>query len=250
MRNVLAGIMVLAVLFGGAARANLLDKAKDLLNKDKGGAAKQSSTAASPAAKDEKTVAAGLKEALTIGSQKAVEAVAKQDGYFGNPKIRIPLPDNIRKAERMLRKAGLAKQVDEFVLTMNRAAEKAAPVARDIFIGAVKEMTVTDALGILRGGDTAATEYFRARTGDKLYRAFKPGVSKTVQEVGVTRAYQSLVDQAKKTRLVKDESLDLDHHVTTKALDGLFYMVGEEEKRIRKDPVARVTDLLKQVFGK
>jgi hypothetical protein len=140
--------------------------------------------------------------------------------------------------------------VDEFVLTMNRAAEKAAPVAKDIFIGAVKEMTITDAVGVLRGGDTAATEYFRAKTGDKLYAAFKPGVAKTVQEVGVTRAYQSLVDQAKKTRLIKDESLDLDHHVTKKALDGLFYMVSEEEKKIRKDPAARVTDLLKQVFGK
>jgi hypothetical protein len=245
-----AAVIIACLLFAGMANASLLDKAKEQLNKDKGKKAAPSSPAASAAAGDEKTVAAGLKEALSIGSQKAVDAVAKQNGYFGNPKIKIPLPDNIRKAEKMLRKVGLSKQVDEFVLTMNRAAEKAAPVAKDIFIGAVKEMSITDAVGILRGGDTAATEYFRAKTGDKLYRAFKPAVSKTVQEVGVTRAYQSLVDKAKKTKLIKDESLDLDHHVTKKALEGLFTMVGEEEKKIRKDPVARVTDLLKQVFGK
>ena len=249
MRTLMTGLLIAGLLFGGAAAgSSLLDKAKERLNKDKAKPAGQASPAGSPA--DEKTVAAGLKEALSIGSQKAVEAVAKQDGYLGNPKIKIPLPDNIAKTERMLRKVGLAKQVDEFVLTLNRAAEKAAPVAKDIFIGAVKEMTVSDAVGILRGGDTAATGYFRAKTGDTLYTAFKPGVAKTVKDVGVTKAYQSLVDQAKKMKVIKDQSLDLDHYVTTKALDGLFTMVGEEEKKIRKDPVARTTDLLKQVFGK
>jgi len=253
-KTVIAALIAVLTLYGTAG-AGLLDKAKQYLDKDK---PKTSDTAAPSgaaakgggSARDEKTVADGLKEALTIGSQKAVELVSKQDGYFLNPKIKIPLPEKVQKSERMLRKVGLSKQVDEFVLTMNRAAEKAAPVAKDIFVGAVREMTIQDAITILRGSDTAATEYFRSKTHGKLYAAFKPTVSKAVMDVGVTKAYQQLVDKAKKTKIVKDVSLDLDHHVTSKALDGLFYMVGEEEKKIRKDPVARVTDLLKQVFGK
>jgi hypothetical protein len=223
-----------------------VDKAKGYLDQGKEQAAgKQGGSAL-----DETTIASGLKEALTIGSRKAVEAVSRQDGYFGNAAIRIPLPEKVRKSEKMLRKAGLSKYVDEFVLTMNRAAEKAAPVATDIFIGAVREMTITDAIRILRGNGTAATEYFRSKTYDKLYGAFKPPVAKAVQDTGVTRSYQKLVDKGKKLRVVKDQSLDLDHHVTSKALDGLFHMLGQEEKKIRENPAARVTDLLKKVFGK
>ncbi len=248
MRHRLPYIMIIvALLFcGTSAHADLMDKAKSLLNKDKskpgGGQA--------DAALDKDTVAAGLKEALSIGSQNAVKAGSQPDGYFKNPAIKIPLPEKIQKVEKPLRKFGLSKQVDEFILTMNRAAEKAAPVAKDIFVGAVKEMTILDAINILKGGDTAATDYMRSKTYDKLYGAFKPTVAKAVQEVGVTRAYQGLVDKGKKTRIIKDESLDIDHHVTSKALDGLFYLLGQEEKKIRKDPVARVTDLLKKVFGK
>jgi hypothetical protein len=242
-------VLITVMLAASSAQADLLDKAKEYLDKDSSKPSGRSSPQAG-GVRDAATVAAGLKEALTIGSQKAVDAVAKQDGYFGNPRIRIPLPENIQKAERTLRKVGLKKQVDEFVLTMNRAAEKAAPAAKGIFVGAVKEMTIPDAVKILRGNDTAATEYFRTKTGDQLYAAFRPTVSKAVMEVGVTRAYQDLVNKARKTKLIKDASLDLDHYVTKKALDGLFTMVGEEERKIRKDPVARVTDLLKQVFGK
>jgi hypothetical protein len=249
MRYISAAAVILSLILGGAASADLLDKVRELRGK-KGKEGPAPAAAPGGGERDANTVAAGLKEALTIGSQKAVDAVAKQDGYFGNPRIKIPLPENLQKAERTLRKVGLKKQVDEFVLTMNRAAERAAPAAKSIFVGAVKEMTIPDAVNILRGSDTAATEYFRSKTGDQLYAAFKPTVSKAVMEAGVTRAYQQLVDKAKKTKLIKDESLDLDHHVTKKALDGLFTMVGEEEKKIRKDPVARVTDLLKQVFGK
>ncbi len=246
------GIAVLAFLLcaaGTADATNFFDKLKELSEK-KDQQQQAAPAQGSGAGKDEATVSAGLKEALTIGSQKAVAAVAKQDGYFGNPAIRIPLPEKVKSSERMLRKVGLGKQVDEFVLTMNRAAEKAAPAAKDIFVGAVKEMTIVDALNVLRGGDTAATEYLRSKTNDKLYGAFKPTVSKAVMDVGVTKAYQELVDKGKKTRLIKDGSLDLDHHVTTKALDGLFLMLGEEEKKIRKDPAAQVTDLLKRVFGR
>jgi hypothetical protein len=245
----LGSIIIATILFVGTpAHADLMDKAKSLLNKDK---SKSASTGAQAGtAPDKDTVAAGLKEALTIGSQNAVKAGAQADGYFKNPAIKIPLPEKVQKVEKPLRKIGLSKQVDEFVLTMNRAAEKAAPQAKDIFVGAVKEMTIVDAITILKGGDTAATDYMRSKTYDRLYGAFKPTVTKAVMDVGVTKSYQQLVDKGKKSRLIKDESLDLDHHVTSKALDGLFYLLGQEEKKIRKDPVAQVTDLLKKVFGK
>jgi hypothetical protein len=251
MKKILIGIIALTLLGSGIAGADLLDKVKELTGKKD----KQSSQPASQgntlgAGLDKDTIAAGLKEALTVGSQNAVSTVSGVDGYLKNPAIKIPLPEKIQKVEKPLRKIGLSKQVDEFVVTMNRAAEKAAPVAKDIFVGAVKEMTIVDALNILRGGETSATDYMKSKTYDKLYGAFKPTVTKAVMDVGVTKAYQQLVNKAKKSRLIKDESLDLDHHVTSKALDGLFYMLGQEEKKIRKDPVAQVTDLLKKVFGK
>jgi hypothetical protein len=250
MKKILIGIIALTLLGAGIAGASLLDKVKDLAGKkDKD---KLSSTEGPTQGKglDKETVAAGLKEALTVGSQNAVKTVSQADGFFKNPAIKIPLPEKVQKVEKPLRKIGLGKQVDEFVLTMNRAAEKAAPPAKEIFIGAIKEMTIVDALNVLKGGDTAATEYMRSKTHDKLYGLFKPTVSKAMMDVGVTKTYQQLVDKAKKSRLIKDESLDLDHHVTSKALDGLFYMLGQEEKKIRKDPVAQVNDLLKKVFGK
>ena len=246
MKKILIGIITLTLLASSIAGASLLDKVKDLTEKKE----KQSGSSTQGAGLDKDTVAAGLKEALTVGSQNAVKTVSGVDGYFKNPAIRIPLPDKVKKVEKPLRKIGLGKQVDEFVLTMNRAAEKAAPAAKDIFIGAVKEMTIVDAVNILRGGDTAATDYMRSKTYDKLYAAFRPTVTQAVMSVGVTKAYETLIAKAKKSRLIKDESLDLDHYVTTKALDGLFTMVAQEEKKIRKDPVAQVTDLLKKVFGK
>ena len=250
MRSKAPVILIIAaiLLLGAPAHADLMDKAKSLLNKDKSKPASTGGQAGT--APDKDTVAAGLKEALTIGSQNAVKAGAQPDGFFKNPAIKIPLPEKVQKVEKPLRKIGLSKQVDEFILTMNRAAEKAAPQAKDIFVGAVKEMTIVDAITILKGGDTAATDYMRSKTYDRLYGAFKPTVTKAVMDVGVTKSYQQLVDKGKKSRLIKDESLDLDHHVTSKALDGLFYLLGQEEKKIRKDPVAQVTDLLKKVFGK
>ena len=251
MRSTVPGIMIIAaILFlGNPAHADLMDKAKSLLNKDKSKPASSAEPAGQGGGKlDQATVSAGLKEALSIGAKNAVQTVSASDGYFKNPAIKIPLPEKVQKVEKPLRKIGLSKQVDEFVLTMNRAAEKAAPPAKDIFIGAVKEMTIVDAINILKGGDTAATDFMRSKTYDKLYGSFKPTVTQAVMSVGVTKAYANLVSKAKKTRLIKDESLDLDHHVTSKALDGLFYLLGQEEKKIRKDPVARVTDLLKKVF--
>ena len=160
------------------------------------------------------------------------------------------MPESIRKVADILGKFGYQKQVDDFVLSMNRAAEKAAPQARSFFVDAIREMTFEDAKKILGGGDTAATEYFKQKTYDKLYAAFKPEISSSMNEVGATRSYKEMMGKYESIPFMDKQSLDLDHYVTDKALDGLFYMVGQEEKKIRTDPAARATDLLKTVFGK
>ncbi len=200
---------------------------------------------------DEATTASGLKEALSIGTGNAVTSVSKLDGYFSNEMIKILLPKNIQTAANVLSKLGYQKQVDAFILSMNRAAENAAPKARKFFVDAVKEMTFDDAVKILQGSNTAATEYFKSKTFDKIYGEFKPSVSASMNKVGVTRSYKEMtVKYTSSVPFGNMESVDLDHYVTTKALDGLFYMVGEEEKKIRTNPAARTTELLRQVFGK
>ena len=199
---------------------------------------------------DESTTVSGLKEALSIGAGNAVSSVSKTDGYFKNPIIKILMPEKIQRAADVLKKAGFEKQVDDFIISMNRAAEKAAPQAKPIFVDAIKGMTFEDARTILRGGDTAATDYFKGKTSPRLYDAFKPIISSSMDEVGVTRSYKEMMGKYESIPFMKKESVDLDHHVTTKALDGIFYMLGQEEKKIRTDPAARVTDLLKTVFGK
>jgi Protein of unknown function (DUF4197) len=195
-------------------------------------------------------VVAGLKEALSIGTGSAVAATSRTDGYFGNQAIKILMPEKIQKVADVLGKVGYQKEVDDFVLRMNRAAEKASPKAKAIFIDAIRGMSIEDARKILDGGDTAATEYFRSKTAGKLYEAFRPIVSSSMDEAGTTRSYKKMMGQYAALPFAGAESLDLDRYVTNKALSGLFYMVGQEETRIRKDPAARVTDLLKTVFGK
>lgn len=198
---------------------------------------------------DEETVIAGLKEALTTGTSNAVKDVSRMDGYLGNPQIRIPVPEELRDAESALRKIGLGRYVDQFVLSMNRAAEAAAPQAADIFYRAVGRMTVQDAFDILNGHDTAATEYFEAQTRRELYGLFRPKVAVVMGETGVVRAYNSLMDQYTSLPFVQEEPVDLEGYVTDRSLDGLFFVVGEEERKIREDPAARVTELLRRVFG-
>jgi RNA binding exosome subunit len=199
---------------------------------------------------DDSTVISGLKEALSIGTDKAVKEVSKIDGYMGNEAIKILMPENIQKVADVLRKVGYQKPVDDFILSMNRAAEKAAPKAAAYFVDSVKGMTIEDAKKILNGSDTAATDFFKSKTYDKLFGDFKPAVSSSMNEVGVTRSYKEMMGKYTSIPFMKAESLDVDNYVTTKALDGLFYMVAREEKKIRTDPGARVTDLLKKVFGK
>ncbi|MFI5295134.1 MAG: DUF4197 domain-containing protein [Thermodesulfovibrionales bacterium] len=236
-RTSLLGLILILVFSSTLAYAGLADIMKGF-----GGAQKEGP--------DESTTASGLKEALSISTEKAVDNVSRMDGYFGNQAIKILMPDTIQKVGNVLRKVGYQKQVDEFVLSMNRAAEKAAPKAVSFFVDAIKEMTFEDARNILGGGDTAATEFFKQKTHDKLYGAFKPVVSSSMDEVGCTRSYKEMMGKYESVPFMDKQSLDLDHYVTNKALDGLFYMVGQEEKKIRTDPAARATDLLKTVFGK
>jgi hypothetical protein len=195
-------------------------------------------------------IGSGLKEALQIGTEHAVKLTGKTDGYFMNQVIKILMPEKLRTFEKGLRAVGYGPQVDEFILSMNRAAERAAPSAKQFFWDAIGEMTFEDVKKVLSGHDTAATDYFKGKTTNKLTDVFKPIVSNAMNDVGVTRQYKELVGRYENIPFMKKESFDLDQYVVTKALDGLFLMVGEEEKKIRKNPAARTTDLLKEVFGK
>jgi Protein of unknown function (DUF4197) len=195
-------------------------------------------------------VASGLKEALRVGATNAVKLTGRRDGYFGNEAIKILMPNNFRTLEKGLRAIGYGPKVDGFVLSMNRAAEAAAPSARKIFTDAILAMSFDDARKILSGGETAATDYFKDKTSAQLTEAFRPVVEKTMSENSVTQQYNALLGQAQSIPFMKSPKLDITQYVVSKALDGLFYTLGQEEKKIRKDPVARTTSLLKEVFGR
>lgn len=244
----LVSMALCASLFAGAAWAQM-PRLDDLL---KGGVTlpKAPAGASVRGAPDEATSAAGIKEALAVGTERAVSSLSQVNGYFGNEAVKILMPSSIRKVADVARMAGYQKEVDEFVLSMNRAAEAAAPLAARYFSDAIRGMTLEDARAIVSGGDTAATDFFRRTTHDKLYAAFKPVVSQKVGEVGVTHAYKGMMGRYESVPLMGRQSLDLDDYVTNKSLDGLYHMVGEEEKNIRSNPVARTTDLLKTVFGR
>ncbi len=195
-------------------------------------------------------IAQGLKEALQIGTKNAVGNVSQTDGYFGNPVIRILLPEKVKKVEGILRTVGYGDQLDAFELSMNRAAEKAAPEAKEMFWETIRGMTFEDAQKILKGRENEATLYFKEKTWDGLFETFKPIVHETMGAVGVTRRYQDLETKVKSLPFGDRLGLDLDKYVTDGALEGLFTMLAEEEEKIRRNPAARVTDLLKEVFEK
>ena len=195
-------------------------------------------------------IVSGLKQALEVGATNAVKLTGRKDGYFGNAAIKILMPKSLRPVESGLRAVGQGPKVDEFVLSMNRAAESAAPEAKKIFRDAILSMTFDDARKILHGSDTAATEYFKSKTSGQLIAAFRPIVERSMRQTGVTRQYEELVGKYETIPFMKSPSLDINKYVVSQALNGLFYMLGEEEKKIRKDPAARVTSLLKEVFAK
>jgi hypothetical protein len=238
MKRIVVIMFLLGLFSATIASAGLLDKIREYREKER----------QSQREPDTSTIVAGLKEALSIGVRDGVKTVSQADGYFGNPLIKIPMPKELRRTERLLRKAGFGKEADTFILSMNRAAEQAAPQALPFFVDAIKEMTISDARAILKGNDTAATDYLKSKTYDKLYQSFKPHISNSMNEVGVIRAFKEMMEKTRRIPFLKKESVDLDHYVTSRALDGLFVVVGEEEKKIRTDPAARVTELLRTVF--
>ncbi|MCU1311171.1 MAG: hypothetical protein JWO20_2296 [Candidatus Angelobacter sp.] len=195
-------------------------------------------------------ITAGLKEALTVSTGKAVAATGKPDGFFKNDTIKILMPEKLRTVEKGVRLMGGSKQIDDLVLGMNRAAEQAAPQAKQIFINAVTKMTIDDARSILSGNQTAATEYFKKQTSQELAAAFAPIIHKSMENVGVTKQYAKVMQQSPQLAFLNSDSFNLDKYIVGRSLDGLFFMLGEEEKKIRTNPAAQTTSLLKQVFGK
>ena len=195
-------------------------------------------------------IGAALKQALQVGTENAVKLTGQTDGYFGNKAIKILMPERLRTVEKGLRTAGYGPEVDKLVLSMNRAAERAAPEAKKIFWDAIGKMTIDDAQRILNGTPTAATDYFKDKTSASLTLAFRPIVDRAMDEVGTVKQYNELLGQAKAIPFLNTENYDLDRYVVGKALDGLFRVVGDEERKIRSDPGARVTSLMKEVFAK
>ncbi len=194
-------------------------------------------------------VIAGLKEALEVGSRNAGSSTSKPDGFYKNPLIKIPFPPEVVEVEKKLRALGMNKQVDDFILTLNRAAEEASKEAAPVFINAIKSMTISDGMSILKGADTAATNFLRRSTYTNLHTKFKPVIHSATQKVSVTKYWTPLMNTYNAIPFVKKVNPDLDEYVTQRGLSGLFKVVAQEETKIRKDPAARITPLLKKVFG-
>jgi hypothetical protein len=191
----------------------------------------------------------GIKEALVKGTGESVNIVSVLDGYFGNAEIKIPFPEDARMVESKLRSIGMGKQVDEAILSLNRAAEDAAKQAKPIFVNAITAMSISDAIGIVKGPDDAATSYLRNTTSPDLRVKFRPEIQKSLDKVQATKYWKDLISAYNKIPFVQKVNPDLAGYVTDKAIQGLFVMISKEEKKIRKDPVARTTEILKKVFG-
>lgn len=228
---------ILVVMLAGCTTAQINQTLGDL-NKSVGG--DQLTTA---------EVVDGLKEALIKGISTGSDQASQLDGYFKNPQIKIPFPPDVKKVEDRLRQIGMGGEVDKFVMTLNRGAEDAAREAKPIFITAIKSMTIQDAWGILKGEENAATEYLKRVTSAQLYEKFQPVIASSLNKVNATKYYGDLVNTYNKIPMVEKVNPDLNDYATNKAMDGLFLLIAGEEKKIREDPIARTTDLLKKVFG-
>ncbi len=238
--KIFAGLLLSgALIFAFSGCAALSESAGDILN-----------TGSGDGELDESVVIDGIREALRVGTQNTVISTSQVDGYLGNEMIRIALPEQMGSVASTLRTVGLGAYVDELEVGMNRAAELAAAEARDVFWKAINSMTVTDAFGILNGEDTAATEYFRRQTGADLRARFHPIIEEKIEEIGLSRMYSKVADAYNDLSFTGAPGLvDLDEYVTDQALEGLFTVLAQEEKKIREDPAARTTELLRKVFG-
>jgi hypothetical protein len=229
-------LVIIAILNMQYLDAQFLKDAKKMLNSKSKGLT-------------EKDAADGIKEALVNGTGESVKSVSALNGYWGNPEIKIPFPSEAKEMESKLRAVGMGKKVDEFNESMNRAAEKAANEAKPIFIAAIKNMTIRDAINIVKGTDNAATLYLKNNTSTELIEKFQPIIKTSLDDVNATRYWGDLITTYNKIPLVKKMNPNLPEYVTQKAIDGLFVMIAKEELKIRKDPLARTSDLLKKVFG-
>jgi Protein of unknown function (DUF4197) len=191
----------------------------------------------------------GLKDALVQGADRAVSQLGTANGFLGNPKVKIPLPASLQKAERLMRMVGMGGQADELVTSMNRAAEMAVTEAKPLLVDAVKRMSVQDAKGILTGGDDAATQYFRRSTSEALTQKFLPIVKEMTARVNLAKLYNQYAGQAATFGVINAKDANLDNYVTQKALDGLFLVIAEQERAIRKDPIGSASTMVQKVFG-
>ena len=240
MKKLFFSVLVLFSFLAFAnAQSGLLDKVKSAVGGDNTKGAGLSNA----------DIVGGLKEALTLGAQKSAGRLSVADGFFKDAVVKILLPPEAQKVEKTLRGMGMGNMVDDAILSMNRAAEDASKSAAPIFVDAVKNMSISDALGILRGPDTAATSYLKKSTTGKLSIAFKPVIDASLQKTDATKYWKTLIDAYNKVPFTKKVNSDLSTYVTQKAMDGIFYYVAQEEAKIRKDPAAQATDLLKKVFG-
>lgn len=212
-------------------------------------AAQHQAWALSLADLSERDAVSGIRTALEKGALAAVALLGKTDGFLGNDKVRIPLPGYLEDAAKFLRFAGQGKRVDELVTGMNRAAEQAVPLGKDLLVGAVKAMSVTDARNILSGGDDSVTQFFAAKTREPLGEKFLPVVTRTTQKVGLARSYNRVAEKASGLGLVDKNTANIERYVTGKSLDGLYTIIGDEERKIRQDPVGTGSAILKKVFG-
>ncbi len=237
-------IIFLGGFAGSSGAVDWLQKGRDLLGSS---TLNSGSTASKALSTDE--IAAGLKEALRVGSERVVAQLGKTDGFNSDPQIHIPLPENLQKVQSALSKVGMSSMVDDLELRLNRAAEAATPKAKKLFGEAIKEMTMDDVKAIYQGPDDAATSYFKEKMSKPLKEEMRPIVEKSLSQVGAVKSYDAMMGQYKSLPFVPDVKADLTNHVLDKGLDGIFYYLAKEEAAIRKNPVKRTTELLQKVFG-
>lgn len=242
MKKIILPVLVLTCMISCAQQRN---SGSDILKKASGIFGKKGSGGLS-----NEDIVAGLKEALSVGAQKSSDKLSSVDGFFANAAIKVLMPEEAKKVESTLRNLGMGNMVDKAILSMNRAAEDASKSAAPIFIGAIKSMSIQDAVGILRGSDTAATSYLKGKTTAGLTEAFRPVIETALQKVNATKYWKDVFETYNRLPTTFNKvNTDLSAYVTDKALSGIFFQVAKEEKDIRENPAARVTDILKKVFG-
>lgn len=252
MKNILKGGLLIASLFAAGMQAKA-QNANELLNSLFGNKNQQNNTSGTNSAGNlsNAQVVSGLKEALRIGANNAAGKLSVTDGFFKNAAVKILMPPEVQQVEKTLRSVGMGSLVDKAILSMNRAAEDASKQAAPIFVNAITTMSLQDGIGILTGGNNAATNYLKLRTSDALTQAFRPIIQNSLQKVGATNIWKTVFTTYNQLPLVSRKvNPDLSSYVVQKAMDGMFYSIAQEEAKIRTDPAAQVTSLLKQVFGK